>query len=221
MDHIKYLKTLALFGCDKKFVKISAKDLEKEMNASDKTVSRHLKLLEDDGLIDREMTGAGQNIMIRPSGLKLLSHEYADYKKIFGAGEEIELDGTVVSGIGEGKYYISIGGYMKQFEEKLCFSPFPGTLNVRVRDYSLALRRKLTEMPFVKINGFSEGGRTFGNGYCYPAEIRGVVCAIIVPERTHYQEDLLEIIAPCSLREKLQLKDGDDVSVIVGRPTCR
>ncbi|WNY27430.1 winged helix-turn-helix domain-containing protein/riboflavin kinase [Methanolapillus ohkumae] len=220
MDQIRYLKMLALLGCGKKSVKISVKDLENELQTSDKTISRNLKILEDDGLIGREITGTGQNIMIRPGGLKLLELEFADYKKIFDAVQTIDIDGTIVSGVGEGKYYISIDGYRKQFEEKLCFQPYPGTLNVRVREYCLPHRKKLKEMPSVKINGFSDGGRTFGEGYCYPSEIRGVSCAIIVPERTHYQEDLLEIIAPVNLRETLDLKDGDDVSVFVGKSAC-
>jgi len=218
MDQIKYLKTLALHGCDQKPIRISSKELEKELDASDKTIARNLKILEDQGLIEREMSSGGQNIKLMPAAVKLLSKEFADYKKIFNVREKIELDGVVVSGLGEGHYYISIGGYAKQFKTKLGFEPYPGTLNIKIKDYCLDLRKKMAEMPFIKIDGFSDGTRTYGASDCYPAEISGVCGYIIVPERTHYQQDLLEMIAPVKMREKLNLKDGDSVCVIVKTP---
>ena len=38
-------------------------------------------------------------------------------------------------------------------------------------------------------------------------------CAIIVPEVENYPEDIMEIIASTSLREKLRLEDGNIVEV--------
>ncbi len=216
MDQIKYLKTLALLGCDQKPVKISVKELETDLEASDKTISRNLKFLEEQGLIIREINPSGQMILVSPSGMKLLSKEFADYKRIFNVKEHIDLDGTVVSGLGEGQYYISIDGYMAQFKEKLGFTPFPGTLNVKLKEYCFDLRKKMEEFPYIKIEGFSDGQRTYGASDCYPALISGVCCFIIVPERTHYKIDLLEIIAPVKMREVLKLKDGDEIKVTVG-----
>ncbi|WNY24248.1 hypothetical protein MmiHf6_15780 [Methanimicrococcus hongohii] len=216
MDQIRYLKTLALLGCDQKPVKISVKDLESDLEASDKTISRNLKFLEEQGLIEREINPSGQMILISSAGMKLLSKEFADYKKIFHVKEHIDLDGTIVSGLGEGQYYISIDGYMDQFQEKLGFKPFPGTLNVKIKDYCFDLRKRMEEFPYVKIEGFSDGQRTYGASDCYPAQINGVCGFIIVPERTHYKIDLLEIIAPVKMREALNLKDGDEVKVTVG-----
>jgi riboflavin kinase len=39
--------------------------------------------------------------------------------------------------------------------------------------------------------------------------------AVISALRSHYGEDVLEIIAPVNLRETLKLKDGDKISFIV------
>ena len=216
MDDIKYLKTLALLGADQKPVKISAKELEKKLTASDKTISRNLKLLEEKKLISRDVGSFGQIIQILPPGMKLLSKEFADYKKIFHVKENFELEGIVVSGLGEGQYYISIDGYMSQFQEKLGFTPFPGTLNVKIGEHCFDLRKKMEGLSYTVIDGFSDGKRTYGASDCYNAEINGVSCFIIVPERTHYETDLLEIIAPVKMREVLKLKDGDEVTVIVG-----
>lgn len=215
MNQINYLKKLALLGCDQKSVKISVKDLEKDFGVSSKTISRNLKQLEEQNLIAREMISSGQMIQIRAEGMKMLSKEFADYKRIFHVKEEFELDGIVVSGLGEGQYYISIDGYVSQFQEKLGFKPFPGTLNVKVKEHCLDLRKRIDELPFIKINGFSDGKRTYGASDCYSVEIGGISGFIIVPERTHHKTDLLEIIAPVKMREALNLKDGDEVTVTV------
>ena len=45
---------------------------------------------------------------------------------------ELDVTGVLFSGLGEGAYYIMIKGYRKQFQSKLGFDPFPGTLNLRL-----------------------------------------------------------------------------------------
>ena len=42
-----------------------------------------------------------------------------------------------------------------------------------------------------------------------------VECAVILPERSHYGTEVLEIISDHDLREKLSLSDGDNVKVEV------
>jgi riboflavin kinase len=69
----------------------------------------------------------------------------------------------------------------------------------------------------IVIQGFSDGERTFGAGKCYLITINGIKSAVIIPERTHYPANLLEIIAPVNLREKLHLRDGDEVNIIVNK----
>jgi len=125
------------------------------------------------------------------------------------------LSGTVFTGLGEGKHYVGMPGYLHQFEEKLGFVPYPGTLNLRLVPGSMRLREELNRFPAISIHGFSLGQRSFGSGKCYPARVSGIRAAIVVPERTHYPGDLVEILAPAKLREALGLKDGDLVTVTV------
>ena len=40
---------------------------------------------------------------------------------------------------------------------------------------------------------------------------RGIDAAVVVPDRTHYPSDLIEIIAPVKLRDALKLKDGTEL----------
>ena len=44
----------------------------------------------------------------------------------------MKLEGEVTSGLGKGKYYMSKQVYQEEFDDKLGFRPFPGTLNLKV-----------------------------------------------------------------------------------------
>jgi len=57
--------------------------------------------------------------------------------------------------------------------------------------------------------------RTFGEASCFNVMIKDVRGAVIIPERTHYPEDVIEVIAPLNLREYLKVKDGSIVEVEV------
>ncbi|MFP4654886.1 MAG: winged helix-turn-helix domain-containing protein/riboflavin kinase [Methanohalobium sp.] len=212
---IEPLKKLALLGAIDDCIKISSSEFTNHISTSSKTAARILKKLDDENLIKRKIVSNGQLITITEQGLKKLRDEYADYQRIFEKEDNIELYGYVVNGLGEGKYYISLGGYKKQFEDKLHFIPYPGTLNVCLTNYSKHTREKLEELHAIQIEGFTDGERTFGSGKCYKARIEDIESAIILPSRSHYPSDLLEIIAPVNLRKKLNLKDGDEVEIIL------
>ena len=116
--------------------------------------------------------------------------------------------GKIASGLGQGQFFISREGYSRQFLQHLGFVPFPGTLNV------------LLEEPFpmeqaIKIEGFQEEGRSFGECKCYRIKLNGIEAAVVRPERSRYPADLIEVIAPGKLRRALGLEDGDAVEVIL------
>jgi riboflavin kinase len=211
---IEYLKKLALIGAINKIIKVSSSEFQKHTGASSKTAARKLKQLEEDGLIERKIVPGGQLIKMTEKGIEVLKNEYVDYSRIFSPELDVlELEGNVLKGLGEGQYYVNIPGYRKQFEEKLHFVPFPGTLNVQLSESSSPLRNLLRETPAIRVEGFNDGERTFGGGNCYPVVIGGIEAAVVVPERTHYPSNLIEIIAPVKLRDALKLNDGDRVVV--------
>ena len=97
------------------------------------------------------------------------------------------MEGHVVSGMGEGAYYMSLEGYRKQFRQKLAMTPFPGTLNIEAfRSVSIRSRRDLVH-PSVFIDGFSDKLRTYGWVRCYPVELNNelVKNAALTRSRTH------------------------------------
>lgn len=210
------LKKLALLGAIENLIKISSAEFAQYITTSSKTAARLLKQLEDDKYIERQLVPGGQKIILTCNGVDLLRKEYAEYQRIFCRGDvNIELHGQLIAGLGEGQYYIAKNGYMSQFSEKLGFQPFPGTLNIKLNDASVTVRQRMDCTTPICIQGFNDGERTFGSGKCYPIKINGIKSAVIVPERTHYPANLLEIIAPVNLRKALHLKDGDEVNIVV------
>lgn len=199
----------------KRVLKISSKELADKIDQSLQTAARKLKDLEDRGLIERTLNKDGQYIVISERGKRVLYKEYLDYKKIFEGKEGIVIKGKVIRGVGEGRYYVSLEGYRRQFIEKLDFDPYPGTLNLRIPKEQMYFRRRLDEEEGIKIEGFSTADRTFGEVKAFHCKIDGIDGAVVLPQRTHYPADVLEVIAPVSLREKLGLKDGDIVEVEV------
>ncbi len=214
-EMLEVLKQLALMNATKKVLKISSKELAEKIGQSVQTAARKLKELEDEGLIERTITRDGQFIVITEKGKKMLYKEYLDYKKIFEEEGTITIKGRVFSGVGEGRYYVSLDGYRRQFIEKLGFDPFPGTLNLKIPKEQLYFRRKLDEEDGILIEGFSTPDRTFGEVKAFKCKIEGIEGAIVMPKRTHYPEDVLEVIAPVKLRDVLKLEDGDYVEVEV------
>ncbi len=217
-EDLQCLKEIALKGGLKGPVWVSSQSLGSALGTSPQTASRRLQSLERQHHLSRSVNPDGQYVTVTRSGEEILRHEYADYCRVFGNGrDEFILQGTVVSGIGEGRYYMSLAPYVQQFSEKIGFAPYPGTLNIRLEPSSLQVRKRLDQLEWVQIQGFTAEGRTFGNARCLPCRIEGIPCGIVIPGRTHYPDDVLELIAPVSLRESLRVDDTDEVKVEVAQ----
>ena len=125
------------------------------------------------------------------------------------AGEKKAIIGIIVSGLGEGAYFMSMPHYKKEIKKKLGFDAYPGTLNLKVSRNNIDSLKKLNP---VKIEGFKKDNKTFGGADCYKAKIKNTNGAIIVPHLTKHEE-VIEFIAPIHLKSSLKLKDGDKVKV--------
>ena len=124
--------------------------------------------------------------------------------------DAICLKGKVFSGKGEGAEFLNLPWVRKQIKEKLGFTPYAGTLNVKLHKDSINLRKVLTSARGIKILPQPR----YCRGKLFKACLMGtVVCAVVVPEVSGYPEDVIEVVASVNLREKLQLFDGDLVDV--------
>ena len=212
--HVDTLKHIALLGGVKAFVPLSSAALGEKLGMSQQSAAeRILELLEAE-LVQRDLAGRRQRVRLTPKGLDLLRREYADYRRIFEVRAGVSVRGVVTSGLGEGAFYMKQRGYKDQFRRKLGYEPYEGTLNLRASDEELSKLDILREEPGILIEGFTDGGRTFGGAKVFLATVKGVECAVIIPLRTHHVDNL-EVIAKNHLRTKLDLADGDAVEVDV------
>jgi riboflavin kinase len=120
------------------------------------------------------------------------------------------LEGKVFSGKGEGSKYVRLAWVKKQVEEGFGFTPCAGTLNIRLDDKSIPKKRALTKAPALEI--VPTAG--YYRGRLFKAILKDCVkAAVVVPDVPDYPECVLEVISSENLRKKLQLSDGDKVTV--------
>jgi len=179
-------------------------------NTSQQSASRNLRLLEGAGLINRAISAGGTQVSLTKKGRDLLGERLAELNNLFKKQKTKTLTGSVVSGLGEGSYYLSQPKYLSQIEKALGFTPYIGTLNLRVGETEL--KNFLGGLLPIFIDGFSDGRRTFGSSRCFQVAInKKTKGAVVVPERTTNPPNIVEVIAPVSLRRKFSLKDGSMV----------
>lgn len=216
MDHELWFALYQIFkmGGYKGSVFIRTNELGKILGVSQQTASRRLLELLKEGYIERELTAKGQNVIITKRGLEALREVYEVLRMGFENRERAYyLKGIVFTGFGEGAYYVTRSGYSKQFEEKLGFKPYPGTLNLKLRSpEDVKIRKELELLPGILIKGFVDEGRSYGDVKCFRAKIfEEVDGALLIIKRTHYGGDVIEVISKENLRERFKLKDGDEV----------
>ncbi len=124
----------------------------------------------------------------------------------------LKLEGQVTTGEGNGKKFLSLQWVQQQIEEKLGFTPFLGTLNLRLTPRSAENKKLIEKTEALKIYPSEKG---YCEGILVKASIDHFECAIVIPQTANYPRKILEIIATQNLREVLQLKDGDKVTITV------
>jgi riboflavin kinase len=220
LQHILTIVELLSKGARHNFVEVTTTELGMSIGRSQQAASKHLLDLENSGYIERAKKGQKFAVRVTDKGYSEIQGLFSSLRATLeSAPASIDFEGGVVSGMGEGAYYMSLEGYRKQFKEKLGYEPYPGTLNVRLTDQIfMNARRELGKHPSIFLDGFSDGTRTYGWVKCYRAIINdGAVDnpAVLVLERTHYDDSMLEVIAPASIKQAAGIKNGDRVKVQV------
>ena len=252
--HVHHITTLAHLlsrGARHNYVEMTTKELGRKISKSQQSASRHLADLERDGLIERgpptPTGGGGAASRGGHTSVRVTRHGFEELERLSSVLRDsiapvdsadpprITLSGVLVSGMGEGAYYMTLDGYTRQFRSKVGYVPFPGTLNVRLggRRHMEAVRRLKSERTGRMIDSFSDGRRTYGWARCYPALLRAgpaggggdddddtagsktaeVQCDLITLERTHHDDSIIELISAVCIREATMISDGSDVTV--------
>jgi riboflavin kinase len=211
-EALAVLKVLAHDGADHTPVLLTSREVGERIGVSQQAADRYLLALERKGLITRSLAQRRQRLALTPAAMEVLRTEYHTYRRIFEGPARLSFNGKVVSGLGEGRYYLSQPGYLVQFSERLGYTPYPGTLNVRLTGEALRKASLVDHWSGLRIDGFQASGRTFGGATCFAARMNGRSCHLIHPDRSHYK-DVVEFVAADCLRDKLHLKDGDAVTI--------
>ncbi len=192
-----------------KSLNTSTSKLAKQLDISQQSVSRKLRELQNSNIIQRTVTNDGITIKLTDQGKQILKQYYINLKNLFE--KQTKLKGKVSSGLGEGAFYMKQPNYKNQLKKILKFTPFEGTLNLKTKENQT--ESFLINKPKTKINGFKTKERTFGSLICYNITINNTNAALIIPERTNYSLDTVEIIAENKLRKELNIEDGDEVII--------
>ena len=220
LQHILTIVELMSKGARHNFVEVTTAELGKSISRSQQAASKHLLELENSGYIERIRRGQKFAVRVTDKGHTEIQNLFSSlHAALESSPAAIDFEGSVVSGMGEGAYYMSLEGYRRQFKDKLGYEPYPGTLNVRLVDQLyMNARRELGRHPSIFVDGFSDSTRTYGWVKCYRAIINdGAVAnaAVLVLERTHYDDSMLEVIAPVSIKQAAGIKNGDRIKVQV------
>lgn len=195
----------------------SSTNLASAIGVSQQTAIRYLKELEDGRLIKRTLTARGENVEIGDGGLSLLRETYGTLVNVFTSlsASCISFSGILFTGIGEGAYYVSQKPYMGQFSSKLGFTPYPGTLNLRlIEQENLVKYLQMLSYPPTLVLGFRSANRTYGDVLCYKISLeKRYPGAVVRSVRSLYDSSVVEIISPLRLRREMKIGDGSRISV--------
>jgi riboflavin kinase, archaea type len=216
IQHILTLSYLLSKGAKHNYVTITTDSLGKNIKKSQQSASKHLLELEQNQFIERIISGRNISVKITSKGFsEMVKLSTILQKSLNSFPSHVEIKGTLISGMGEGAYYMGLKGYTKQFKSKIGYVPFPGTLNVKIdqKIHQEAIKQ-FVNLNGININSFSDGKRTYGWVKCFPAKINNSVdCNLILLERTHHDNSVVELISKLSLRKSAKLKEGSKISI--------
>ncbi len=218
IQHILTLTNLLSKGAKYNFVTITTSSLGKNIKKSQQAASKHLLELENNNFIERIISGRKISVKITPKGYsEMIKLSLALQKSLTSSLSNVLFKGTLVSGMGEGAYYMSLKGYTKQFKSKIGYIPFPGTFNVKLekKEYIEAIRQ-FEGIDGIHIHGYSDGKRTYGWVKCFKAKLNSSFdCELIRLERTLHDTSTIELISKSNLRKTAKLSDGSKVTIMI------
>jgi riboflavin kinase len=131
-----------------------------------------------------------------------------------------KVEGIIFSDLGAAAGFMALDWVQHALRQCLGYVPFPATLNLRPRrrEDSVAweaVRRELKGMDLFPPNS------DFCNAQIFPVEIcRGAGAkrevlkgAVLLPEVPGYPEDKIEVVAPVRLKDRLGVRDGDQLTL--------
>lgn len=208
------LLELAKQGCARTPVRIDKMMLSSNLEISAWTLNRWLRDAVKAGYVEVVSRGSRRGYLLTEKSLSDLSALLTELEHSIKGVNRLTLTGKVFRGLGEGGFYVSLNEYKEWFKTFLGFEPYPGTLNVRLHPESTVKRKMLDCYEGFRIPSTERGETTYCSARLFKAVINNSVeGGIVIPEKTVYGPDVLEVVAKTCLRETLGLKDGDEVKI--------
>ena len=124
----------------------------------------------------------------------------------------VRLDGIITSGKAKASHFTQLPWALEQITKQLGFTPYPGTLNLKLDQKN---QKKLTTL-FKTINPIKiKPHGSLKGADCIRCQIKDSDCAIIIPDIPEYGPEIAEVLAPVNLREKFNLRDGNQISIAI------
>jgi riboflavin kinase, archaea type len=124
----------------------------------------------------------------------------------------MKIAGRVQSGCGRGAFFTQLDWVIQEFEQKLGFRPFPGTLNVRINEEDFSKLYPLLKQMDFEILPID---KSFCTAKVKRVQLNDISVAVVFPSedvRIH-KEQIIEIISEFNLKQTLGLNDGDSVYI--------
>ncbi len=189
-------------------VKLSTTEMGNALGMTQQNASRRLALLINSGRISRH----GEKLSITQKGVSELRELYSGLRLAFEGIDNIT--GSLIDGVGDGRYYLALPGYKSKIKEKFGILPYPGTLNIKLAENEVWKKSALFDGAFV-VPGFRYDGRAFGELSVKACSIGSIPVVAVLPKRTHHPYNVLELVSDRNLRRALRIKSGDKVTVSI------
>jgi CTP-dependent riboflavin kinase len=128
--------------------------------------------------------------------------------------DQYEITGKIIGGAKQGAFFTQLDWVQEQCLDKLGFAPWPGTLNLEVPMGAVAV---IEELKVTKGLELVSPDSNHCSGHVVPVSIEGLPAAVVLPAedvRVH-AKNIIEIISPEMLKESLEVKDGDQVTLTI------
>ncbi len=124
-----------------------------------------------------------------------------------------KITGVIFSDLGTASSFMALDWVQKLLREKLGFSPYPATLNLRLESEEAILqwqeiRNRSQSIDIPPADSF------FCRARLFPVQIEGKIQgAVLLPEVKDYPADKIEVVAPVHIKESLNLHDGQHLTL--------
>lgn len=210
------LLELAKQGCTRSPVKIDKTLIASNLEISAWTLNKWLRESIELGYVQVTPRSRRGSYVLTPKAIGELSSLLGVLSSCIKGVRRVTLSGRVFSGLGEGQLYTSLDEYREWFRQLLGFEPYPGTLNLKLDPESIAKRKLLESYEYLRIPPISGENKNYCGAKVFRAIVnKSIEAGVVIPDKTVYGPDVLEIVSKVCLRKALALKDGDVVRVEV------